>query len=398
VIYIIQITTSEKGERRTLNGLVYSLKELSTLDSCRVEDFKAMINKFLDDKIAGFGIKSSSVTSIEHPNVVVHPTTNIPSEIFVQTTMALFPVVVQRLNIREHAKESKSIVSLLKNASEDPEFKNRIAYELAAGKSTNLEDMILALVPTKPNISYVRLVSTEAVAHVGGGSLDMSAETLPILQWFIYHAVKDYDIAAINWIGNAGGSESLQTLGKLSALGGPVADLLFTTQEIQYCTELGTNIERYFRHLNPDDISSKSTNLVSLSKFPAITCCIIILGFHLSIINLCVENYFCMVGVNYEDTRMSQKVDTSRVAIFTSAILDPNSMLVILIKAIREGHRFFIVPKRNIEKDGALSKIVLNELVLKDFSCIPMKLGFSGYALPLISFVLDNDDALSLTK
>ena len=100
------------------------------------------------------------------------------------------------------------------------------------------------------------------------------------------------------------------------------------------------------------------------------------------------------MGVSYLDTRMPMNVDTSRMIFFTSAILDPWTMLRIIIKALRDGFRFFILPERNLQ--GVLSESVLGYCRITTFARISMHLAGSGYALPLICFIIQNDDALDL--
>jgi hypothetical protein len=91
---------------------------------------------------------------------------------------------------------------------------------------------------------------------------------------------------------------------------------------------------------------------------------------------------------------MPFNIDTSKVIFFTSAILDPWTMLKIFIKALWEGFRFFIVPERNLQ--GVLSECVLGYCRITTFAKIHMTLAGSNYALPLICFMIQNDDAFDL--
>ena len=91
---------------------------------------------------------------------------------------------------------------------------------------------------------------------------------------------------------------------------------------------------------------------------------------------------------------MPFNIDTSKVIFFTSAILDPWTMLKIFIKALWEGFRFFIVPERNLQ--GVLSESVLGYCRITTFTKIHMTLAGSNYALPLICFMIQNDDAFDL--
>jgi hypothetical protein len=69
-------------------------------------------------------------------------------------------------------------------------------------------------------------------------------------------------------------------------------------------------------------------------------------------------------------------------------------MIEIFIKAIRDGHKVFIVPHRNL--DAVLGLDVLGMMEIQYFAQIPMNLAGSGTSLPLVCFTLQNDDALDI--
>jgi hypothetical protein len=264
VVYVIFISS----EDHSLHGTIYyATRSLSSYEKEHIALVKSDINQYLYNAYCGFGFEQSSYSMKDYDDVLIN-SNNMPSGLVMLNLLSIFPRVIRLRKCTFHDTDAilNSVEVICDNDSEEATmFRDRIAYELAIGKSIGLKDNKRII--CEPNLRHYPLRSSIAGSLLGGSTLDMASKSMPGLQWIIWYSAFIYGMLGCLWVGAAAHVEILETVAKFNALGG--RQLLFVSVELQYCHELKSNITKLFHLINPhtkQDSTSAAQRIISLSK------------------------------------------------------------------------------------------------------------------------------------
>ena len=267
VVYVIFISSTN----HSLHGTVYySTRNLSVFEKEHIRLVKKDINQYLYEAYCGFGFEASSYSNSDYADVKIK-SENLPSGLIALILQSILPRAI-RLEKCSYLNTAEVITRYVENVCDDYEettkFKDRIAFELAIGKSINYIDNKRII--SKPNLPHYSLRSSISGSLVGGSTLDMASNDMPGLQWVLYNAAVVYGMLGCLWLGAAAHIELLESIAKFNDIGGP-NKMLFVSVEIQYCPEIKPNVTKLFGLINPhtkdDSTTSTAKKIISLSKF-----------------------------------------------------------------------------------------------------------------------------------
>jgi hypothetical protein len=109
---------------------------------------------------------------------------------------------------------------------------------------------------------------------------------------------------------------------------------------------------------------------------------------------IALENMFIAMGTSFMEWIPSFRVDFSRSILYTTAILPPIDMLLLIIRCLLEGFLVFFIPHRNMK---ILGKTLLGNWGIEYYQRIPFKLQYSGETHAMMLFAGQPSDVPTIT-